>query len=768
MSSIRHRHGLTRMPLWTQYTQQLTGTRVCIDATFKVAKRIRNSNVRLLWSMMDIGSQCILSQQFLTHESHEDVLPMLERYAQRCIELSVPLPVRVCSDRGLMDANVINHPSAFPLAHINVDPWHFQQLFTNTLNKGSSVWSDVSVQFKKAMYTEVSDSDGRTVLTHAEPGAIVDAVDGLIKRYSHAGSDAVAAVTKKSIGWWEAQKGKILQSRMCSHPPAGDRHVFKMASSPLENYHRQLNRVLRNLVRCSEDTMHVFLMQFMFHWNVDRRRALPGSAAERDWHTYDFVLVDEAYQACVKATGKNAAEKLWGGSFALPQRLQTYEEFGLFHNHVTLNHRMTAVQGHMPFSATLIESIVSKHTSPPPPDTVVQTVTTGAASSSSTSRNSVPASPVAPLGRMTPAERALLATLRHDDVVMQQAIRNKQWSDAAVRWNSFREQHGARLGNTQLNIVHGDHIKLAVAALDGAANRQLEHAFIQQEELRAQRAFDEVVPYVGVSPLVQHFTPLEDAHLRLMVEAFTSVKGVISWQKVTKRWMLTYKAQVEANAVLRLVPRSDESLRSRWSVLKTRAAKKRPARKDVTTESVMPADSEADGDAAAEVDDNGKKEPASDAVQPTSSSAAPPAQRSVLTSMLEWLNVSAPPPLPPPPALVSSSSAYAALPPAVVTEQKDWHWGEKATRLFNQLGRQCEYNWTYDEFCAVWPVEEYGHVSESRWRNKQRIERQHLRTGSRVKRKGAGERNCPPNCDEEHEHQRGSPAKRHKGLVVIR
>jgi hypothetical protein len=44
-----------------------------------VAKRIRDSSVRLLWSMMDVSSQCILTQQFLTHESREDVLPMLER-----------------------------------------------------------------------------------------------------------------------------------------------------------------------------------------------------------------------------------------------------------------------------------------------------------------------------------------------------------------------------------------------------------------------------------------------------------------------------------------------------------------------------------------------------------------------------------------------------------------------------------------------------------------------------------------------------------------
>jgi hypothetical protein len=61
MAAIRHRHGLEQIPLWSRYTQLLTGSRVCIHATFKVAKRIRNSNVRMLWSMMDVSSQCILT-----------------------------------------------------------------------------------------------------------------------------------------------------------------------------------------------------------------------------------------------------------------------------------------------------------------------------------------------------------------------------------------------------------------------------------------------------------------------------------------------------------------------------------------------------------------------------------------------------------------------------------------------------------------------------------------------------------------------------------
>ncbi len=91
-------------PIWKRYTQQLTADRVCVDATHKVPKKLTESGMTRLWSMMDVETSCILSQQMLTHEAHEDVLPMLISYAHRCHELGRPLPSRVCSDRGLMDA----------------------------------------------------------------------------------------------------------------------------------------------------------------------------------------------------------------------------------------------------------------------------------------------------------------------------------------------------------------------------------------------------------------------------------------------------------------------------------------------------------------------------------------------------------------------------------------------------------------------------------------------------------------------------------------
>ena len=677
----------------------------------------------------------------------------------------MPVPVRVCSDRGLMDINVINHPTAFPDAHINVDPWHFQELFTKTLNKGSSVHKDVSLEFKKAMYTEAQDSDGRTVLTHAEPEAIVATVDGLIKRYSHAGIDAAPAITKKTKDWWEAQKGKILVNRMCSHPRMGDNYVFKMASSPLENYHRQLNRVLRNIVRCSEETMHVFLMQFMFRWNIDRRRAL-GADVEPDWHTYDLRLVDDAYQACVKATGTPAAAELWTRTFTLPAALYTYEDFGLYHEHVTLGQRMVAVQGHMPYSDMLLANIISKHT---PAARPIPETPTGCPPTASDALSS------APLSRMSTAERAVLATLRRDDLVMQQAIRDKLWADAAVRWNSLCAQCGGKVGDTAVNRVHGDLIRQAVAALDNSENRRIEHLFIQQAEQRAAKALDDVIPYVPVSPVIQPWSRFEDTFIREMVGAYTNSKGQVSWQRIAKRWYLTYLSQVESKKPPRVAPRTDEMLRSRWNgrLKNHRDGDAEESEFGMATEdedgvSSVVSDEKEEVKEDVEVKVAHSDTPAVPSSAPLFSLAARP-----FTTLRAWMH-----PLPtattsststsssssssPLPSVKQSQGAQTAQNPhprqKPRRERRAWHWSGPATKKFIELGIPSQYQWTFDEFVAVWPTEEFGYINESRFKNKNRIEKLQLSAGSRVKdrkkRKGAGERHCAVDCNEDHQHKR--------------
>jgi hypothetical protein len=53
--------------------------------------------------------------------------------------------------------------------------------------------------------------------------------------------------------------------------------------------------------------------------------------------------------------------------------------------------------------------------------------------------------------------------------------------------------------------------------------------------------------------------------------------------------------------------------------------------------------------------------------------------------------------------------------------------------MFNKLGAEWNFEWTYELFCAVWPAEEMENVDEHRFKNKNRIEKLHASTGSRVK-----------------------------------
>ena len=202
-----------------------------------------------------------------------------------------------------------------------------------------------------------------------------------------------------------------------------------MASSPLENYHRQLNRLSR-LIHGSENSMHAFLMLLMFRWNVDRRRKLK---LERDWRTYDLALVNDAYQASVRAINRAETAKLWGGEFALPQQLATTEHFGIFHPHVTLSQRMAAAEGHMPFSLALLKCIHSRHPVSGPPSSVfvpssetiiVNTVSIPASPPALPARSPLhfprPSTPgdVAPLHRMTEAELRITRELISRDPLM--------------------------------------------------------------------------------------------------------------------------------------------------------------------------------------------------------------------------------------------------------------------------------------------------------------------------------------------------------------
>jgi hypothetical protein len=618
LSDLAQEYCSERETLWTRHTQQLTADRVCIDATFKVAKKIQKSGMRLLWSLMDVETSCILHQQMLTHEKHADVLPMLESYAARCREMEVALPTRVCSDRGLMDCNIINDPAAFPNAHINVDPWHFHALFTKTLNKVHPLWKEAAQKFKEAMYVDVELQDGRMSRTHADPQHILTKVEDLLNFYSLPGTSKIPCVTASTKAWWDAQKSRVRENRICSQPTiADDASPIRMASSPLENFHKQLNRLVR-LARCSEASMHGFLLHFLFRWNVDRRRA---AGKERDWKTYDFILLDNAFTSCVRAVGKAEAMTIWDGGFSLPPEKKTVEHFGIHHLHVTWSERINAASDPFPFSSALVSKIfkdysgkhpllspaaVQKLIESIPPSTPFSSTPTSCPPLSSASSPSLapppfpspsssalPSSssltPQAPQGtppstvalpptrQMTWTELELLSSLLRMDELLRDLVEAAEWDQAAGRWNSFIRQCN---GDPASRSVFRDppHYVVGEVLQKGVQRLSLEKQRQEEKEVMQLKASTPHIKWQFVSPAEEPFTLYEDGVLAELVAAnggratVKVGKKKISWRNIVSKWLTRYRAESEAGSKVCLHPRSDTVLKSHWQSLSVKVS----------------------------------------------------------------------------------------------------------------------------------------------------------------------------------------------------
>ena len=620
MGQRQQAHAALMEPLWKRHTQQLTADRVCIDATFKVPKKLTNSSFTRLWSMMDVETGCLLHQQMLTHETQDDVLPMMWSYAQRCTELGRPLPTRVCSDRGLMDARLINDPCAFPDAHITVDPWHFNMRFAKTLHKGglTGMWKDVHLQFNAALYRDYIDPEtGQVERTHAEPEQIIHKVNMLIDTYKKPGTWGGPITGKATEDWWAAQIDPIRLMRILSHPrPDDSTTAGKMSSSMLENYHRHLNRLLK-VVKFSKEGMHSFLGEFMFRWNTDRRRA---AGREHDWVIYDMPLLHASYTACERVLTREVAAESWpGGAYRLPEPLQLDEYFGLVHPNVSLEARMKLASSSFPLSADMVEEIVqlflstnstgiipsdslldqvisatlTTTTSPAP--TPIPTPTADSNSSDSNSGdssdytntiddvdNSSGYIPVGsdnaaagkvqlPVQRMNVLEEVLLACLIQKDSMIQSAIVREHWHFAAGRWNSFvkglMEHPRCRTTLRGLHMVTGDIIKHSITGMDQKAQRATQHQLIRDQSKAVG------VSFTMLSARDQPITEYEHEQLRLIVnrqtthntDARASKNNVkTKWGQVAVEWMYQYTAEMGRNQPMHVHPRTEAVLKSYW------------------------------------------------------------------------------------------------------------------------------------------------------------------------------------------------------------
>lgn len=609
MSQLFVHYTKQRLELWTRYSQQLTSQRVCFDATFKVAKRVRDTAAHLLWSLMCLDSGCILSQQMITHEKHPDVLPLLEGYARRAVELKQPLPSRVCSDRGKMDHTLIRHSRAFPNAHTNVDNWHFQQLFQKTLNKTNPIWRDVAKQFNESLYTACRDADGRADYTHAEPEDIVAAVEIVIKQYSHPGS-STAVITQYTKNWWADQKPVILNDRVCSHPRGDHTTTEKVSSSPLENFHRQLNRVVRGMVKCSPDTMHGFLLWFMYRWNVGQR---VKQKKEPSWHSYDMMLLSGAYQSCVLVVGHREATELWDKKgYHLPPQLATQEKFGLLgHDNVTMEADLAKAAETLTFSQELIDRILfafaeavakispeitrealanTPQDLPPPPMHSTPLVSSSSSSSSTSTKSPKEESIIrSPVREMPYLEVVLLKQMVRECELSKQLIEEQNWDPLASRYNNLLREYDAQpqLKDT-LRTVHrvtGEIVRRAWIRVTKQMEKNAEHELIEYQG-RHPLAVKE---YKELSPREQEYTTYEDQEIRLLARLHRRHgTAQVSWKGVEAAWQRKYHTEKESGKPMERFPRNDTQLRTRWGVLKGHDKKKKAENEASRANSSLP------------------------------------------------------------------------------------------------------------------------------------------------------------------------------------
>ena len=711
ISTLYESYCQTSIPSWSTYTQQLTAPLVSLDATFKIALKLHQSSLTRLWTLIDITTGVILHLQMLTHETHNDILPMLMSYRARCQALNAPLPTRVCSDRGLMDAAVIQDPRAFPDAHINVDNWHFIQLFANTLNrKDHLLFNDVKTAFSRALYQSLPGKDGKMEQTHAEPQPIITAVAQIIERYSRTGNQD-PVITNETREWWSKQTGPIVNKRICSNPYAASTPMKTVSSSFQENYHRQLNRLIK-IIKMSEETMHCFLLHHMYHWNIARRRA---AKLEYDWHTSDLDLVQAAFEAVVRVTGRSKTG--WNESYSPPQQIPVIEHFGILHPHVTLTEKLKKASDKLPFHNDLVELIVSQYSASIPvhsvlpkaqisidhfvkktPKQLPQPIASTSTASSSLSLYTEVASTSSSIGGrvLPPAQRLVLGELSlfqaviQKDELMQQLTTEEQWDVAASRWNAFIDHATKQCPEIKgLHMATGEIIEKAMKALQSREEVNVERKMIEEQHTHPG------IPYTAISASEQKFSEYEKNVLIQLVPRHTnkqtkSGKPRIEWSQVSFRWQNMYTAEMLAKQQAHLYPREKEVLKTQYANIRqivdgtgAKIKKRKNPDSHSTSNDVITDDRE-----------ENRNDVSATTVEEKDTEASNPVRQSV------------------------SASASSSMPTITFHIAENKQWSKDATTHFEKLYKQYKGRWSYKQFVTEWPSEELGEVGQMRWYNK--------------------------------------------------
>ena len=556
---------------WKAYTQQLTADYVSIDSSHKIPKRVKGNAFTKLWSMADISTGVILQQQMLTNEANADIQPMLYQHVARCASLGKNTPSRVCTDRGVLDAKLIGQ--SMPDAHVNVDPWHFQQLFLKTLDRRSELDKACYREFCDALYSCVNNQWGIPTAdyTHAEPEQIIDRIDCIIKRYSIQSSGTVP-VTIETREWWANQKSDIQNKRILSNPitHSNQHSIARVSSSAQENYHRQINKVTTN-AKFGQQRMHYFLQHFNHRWNVSRRRQCHQ---EHNFVTYNNSIVDESFTITKAVSGYECAIQLWDNkTWILPDRPLVDEKFGLQHDHVTATERLNKALTELPISESdLQQTLKGLLFIVDPAAAVVMESSNNTDVTDVTQNNTTnPLVPdiLPPITLNNVSVKLIRHLLRCNDVFRLLVDDNKlenvsQYYNAIVRRAQISKSKyvPAALIN-QLCWSTEESMKKALKQVDQQEHVDAEKLLIHQP-FECTLTIDLIPKTAGELP----FTEYEITTLRDLAER-KKKKHVkqIDWQAVASSWALKYMAENRSNQINRLNCRNKKTLKTQYETL---------------------------------------------------------------------------------------------------------------------------------------------------------------------------------------------------------
>ncbi|KAJ3175904.1 hypothetical protein HDU85_001029 [Gaertneriomyces sp. JEL0708] len=503
--------------------------------------------------------------------------------------------------------------------------------------------------------------------------------------------------------------------------------------------HRQLNRVTKG-IRLSASVMHYLLMQFMFQWNVERER---DAGLAHDWQSYDLLLLMQCYQTASALYGNAVADKIWHGGVKMT-KLATIEQFGLFHDHVTLSRQAESVAVLLPLNDVLLEAVWSHHALNNDPKNVRRSISTflnnpldddsktasnSAESNVATTSSSTavcetsptatevdpqspsiklsqspaplsspaltlsPPSVSAAVSMLPRAELTVMRSLSSMDEVFSKALKSCEWSVATARWNSFVNSSSQRVGYIKLHTLTTESLQASWKVVLNWKAKVEENEIINSQHAASQH------PYDHVDIKTQSFNQTElDALTQFVKQSKQSGnKTKVNWSSLANQWYFLWLSQTKADLPgERVLPRNKKTLQSKWESI-VRASKKSvdvasPAVVDETINSSSPI--------------------ASDGCVEHSSVSDTVISDAALTHSDA--------------ATTSITTAFAtSVTPADVNNQAtasrvNTRWSHEETKKFEEIYDR-DTTITFAQFKAQWAQTSYGEVTQTRFNNKKMI-----------------------------------------------